>query len=346
MKEFIDMTKKIERKEVRISRFASLLSDAGFKAVLASPRNKKILTQLLNLVLPTNRQIAEIESHPDREVNGFTPFGKYSRVDVRCRDIEGRTFIVEMQREMHERFFQRCMWYGSNAYGSDLPVGAGYEDLSPVYVIAFLEQALPHKDETQWDSGRCVSCYQMTEKRTGEFAPDTIICIFVELGRFLKGEDELEGRFDRTCYVFKNSEKWEKDVPSKILDDEFTKELSRACEVENFPPETKLQYIRDMFTEMDYKAELKANYKNGFAAGEAQSEKKERMAAKKLLAAGVSAELVASCFGMSEKEITEFITPLINMPDFDRCKLYDVISSQMTSAWTTATRLFAASRKS
>lgn len=47
MKEFIDMTKKIERKEVRISRFASLLSDAGFKAVLASPRNKKILTQLL-----------------------------------------------------------------------------------------------------------------------------------------------------------------------------------------------------------------------------------------------------------------------------------------------------------
>lgn len=307
MKEFIDMTKKTERKEIRISRFASLLSDAGFKAVLASPRNKKILTQLLNLVLPTNRQIAEIESHPDREVNGFTPFGKYSRVDVRCRDIEGRTFIVEMQREMHERFFQRCMWYGSNAYGSDLPVGAGYEDLSPVYVIAFLEQALPHKDETQWDSGRCVSCYQMTEKRTGEFAPDTIICIFVELGRFLKGEDELEGRFDRTCYVFKNSEKWEKDVPSKILDDEFTKELSRACEVENFPPETKLQYIRDMFTEMDYKAELKANYKNGFAAGEAQSEEKERMAAKKLLAAGVSAELVASCFGMSEREITEFI---------------------------------------
>ena len=147
----------------------------------------------------------------------------------------------------------------------------------------------------------------MTEKRTGEFAPDTIICIFVELGRFLKGEDELEGRFDRTCYVFKNSEKWEKDVPSKILDDEFTKELSRACEVENFPPETKLQYIRDMFTEMDYKAELKANYKNGFAAGEAQSEKKERMAAKKLLAAGVSAELVASCFGMSEEEISKFI---------------------------------------
>lgn len=176
MKTLTAMTKKTEGKEARISRFASLLSDAGFKAVLASPRNKKLLTQLLNLVLPEDRQIAEIESYRDREVNGFTPFGKYSRVDVKCRDIEGRTFIVEMQREMHESFFQRCMWYGSNAYGSDLPVGAGYDDLSPVYVIAFLEQALPHVDETQRDFERCISCYQMTEKRTREFAPDTIIC--------------------------------------------------------------------------------------------------------------------------------------------------------------------------
>ena len=57
-------------------------------------------------------------------------------------------------------------------------------DLSLVYVIAFLEQALPHSDEALWDSDealwdseRCVSYYQMTEKRTGEFAPDTIICI-------------------------------------------------------------------------------------------------------------------------------------------------------------------------
>ena len=302
------MTKKTERKEARISRFASLLSDAGFKAVLASPRNKNILMQLLNLVLPGDRQIAEIESYSDREVNGFTPSGKYSRIDIRCRDIEGRTFIVEMQREMHECFFQRCMWYGSNAYGSDLPVGAGYDDLSPVYVIAFLEQALPHSDEAQWNSERCVSYYQMTEKRTGEFAPDTIICIFVELGRFLKGEEELDGRLDRACYVFKNSEKWEGDVPQKILDDEFTKELSRACEVENFPPETKLQYIRDMFTEMDYKAEMKANYKNGFADGEARGEARgERIkaidSATKLLAAGIPIETIASCVGLSVKEI-------------------------------------------
>ena len=48
----------------------------------------------------------------------------------------------------------------------------------------------------------------MTEKRTGEVAPETIMCIFVELGRFLKDQTELMDSFDKTCYVFKNSDKW------------------------------------------------------------------------------------------------------------------------------------------
>ncbi len=53
-------------------------------------------------------------------------------------------------------------------------------------------------------------------------------------------------------------------MPQEILDDDFTNELSRACEIENFPPDTKLQYIRDMFTEMDYQAEMEAKCLKGF----------------------------------------------------------------------------------
>ena len=157
-------------------------------------------------------------------------------------------------------------------------------------------------------------------KRTGEIAPDTIVCIFVELGRFLKGETELRERFDRMCYVFKNSEKWEDNVPQEILDDEFTNELSRACEVENFPPDTKLQYIRDMFTEMDYRAEMEAKYRKGFAAGKADGEARGRMAgvaegmekggaarsrdiAAAMLKQGLDTALIATCTGLSVGEV-------------------------------------------
>ncbi len=303
-------------RNIRLPRFASLLSDAGFKAILADRRNEEILRRLINLILPEDRQVVKIEEYEDREMDGFTPFSKSARVDVRCRDIHGRSFIVEMQRKMHESFIQRCIWYGAKAYGKDLTPGAEYSDLKPVYVIAFLEENLPHEDESLWDTDNFISCYQMIEKRTGEFAPDAIFCIFAELGRFRKDASLLESTLEKTCYVFKNSEKWESGVPQVILDDEFTSELSRACEVGNFPPDVKLKFVRDMFTEMDYKAETKAYFKDGFAAGEAEGIMKGKAegreegmregmrekaldTARKLLAAGIPAETVASCTGLS-----------------------------------------------
>mgnify|MGYP006913128795 FL=1 len=39
---------------MKIPKFASLLSDSGFKAVLAEPRNKEVLQQLINLILPAS----------------------------------------------------------------------------------------------------------------------------------------------------------------------------------------------------------------------------------------------------------------------------------------------------
>ena len=296
-------------RNMRIPKFASLLTDAGFKAILAAPRNEEILRQLINLILPEDRQVVKIEEYEDREMDGFTPFSKSARVDVRCRDIHGRTFIVEMQRKMHDSFIQRCIWYGAKAYGKDLAPGAEYSDLKPVYVIAFLEEMLPHDDERLWDTDNFISCYQMTEKRTGEFAPDAIFCTFVELGRFKKEPALLESTLEKTCYVFKNSERWDDGaVPEKILEDKFTEQLAKACVVENFPPDVKLNFVRDMFTEMDYKAEVKAYFKDGFAAGIAEGmaegmKKKALDTARKLLAAGIQAEIVASCTGLSSDEV-------------------------------------------
>ena len=300
------MTKIYENKEMRIPKYASLLSDAGFKAVLASPRNKNVLKRLLNLVLPEDRRIIEIESYEDREINGFTPFSKYARVDIRCRDIEGRSFIVEMQREMHKTFFERCIWYASKSYEREVMPGEEYGSLKPVFIVAFLEERFEHENESLWNSEHCVSCYQMIEKRTGEFAPDTIMCIFVELGRFLKDGNELSDSFDKACFVFKNSEKWDNDAPAEVMDDALASELTQACEVANFPPDVKLNYVRDMFTEMDYHAEMNEAYRrgdiHGFANGRAEGIAETAV---NLLAAGIPIATISSCTGLSAEEINK-----------------------------------------
>lgn len=47
------------KQKIKPPKFANLLSDSGFKAVLMSPRNKNLLKELLNLVLPEDRKIEE-----------------------------------------------------------------------------------------------------------------------------------------------------------------------------------------------------------------------------------------------------------------------------------------------
>ena len=74
--------------------------------------------------------------------------------------------------------------------------------------------------------------------------------------------------------------------------------------MENFPPDTKLNYIKEMFTEMDYKAEIKAYYKDGFAAGQVEGRMEEKKeTAKNLFGAGVAPETIASCTGLSLEEV-------------------------------------------
>ena len=298
--------------EKKLPEYASVLDDAGFKAVIGSEHNKELLRQLINLILPEDRYVVEIEHFENREADGFTPVTRSLRVDVRVKDVHGRTFIVEMQQKMHEAFVERCIWYGAKAYGYDLPTGSTYEDLRPVYVIAFLKGKIQHEDESLWNENHFISCYQMREKSTGEFAPDAIFCIFVELGRFHKDESLLKTTLDKTCYLFQNSKKWKGEVPKAVSDDDFTKQMADACRVANFPPDVKLNYVKEMFTEMDYKAEIKAYYTDGVKDGikegiEKGIEKgKEEMAleaAKKLIASGVSMEIVADCVGLSVDKI-------------------------------------------
>lgn len=126
----------------------------------------------------------------------------------------------------------------------------------------------------------------------------------------------MRGTLDKTCYVFKNVGKWKDNVPQEVLSDRLTDELTKACEVASFPEETKLSYIRDMFTEMDYRAEIKAYFDDGMEKGiekgmEKGMEKgvakgiaKEKMAAAtRMLSRGLSAELVADCTGLSIDEV-------------------------------------------
>ncbi|MCI5483015.1 MAG: Rpn family recombination-promoting nuclease/putative transposase [Bacteroidales bacterium] len=221
--------------------FVDLLSDAGFKLVYANPENKSLLINLLNIVLPEFVRVSDIVEYRDREQTPESIFGKKTILDLVCKDSAGNIFSIEVQRKIDSEFGKRCVYYASGQYHSQLQRGQGYEELHPVFEIAFLEEQVPHKDEEYWNTDNIISRYHIAEMSTGERLDSTFFIIFAELGRFTKRAEECVTVKDRLFYWFKHASEL-KDAPMWAEEPELSA-LMTATQIAAFPPEKKETYI-------------------------------------------------------------------------------------------------------
>ena len=111
-------------------RYLDPKADLTFKHVFGE--HPDLVISLLNALLPLNprHEIREIEYLP-AELVPENPLRKNSIVDVRCRDAEGRQFIVEMQMIWSPEFRQRVLFNASKAYVRQIDTGQEYELLQP-----------------------------------------------------------------------------------------------------------------------------------------------------------------------------------------------------------------------
>lgn len=107
-------------------------ADLTFKRIFGE--HPDLVISLLNALLPlkVGEEITEIEYLPS-ELVPDNPLRKFSIVDVRCRDMQGRHFLVEMQMLWSPEFRQRVLFNASKAYVRQLDTGEGYGLLQPVY---------------------------------------------------------------------------------------------------------------------------------------------------------------------------------------------------------------------
>ena len=305
-------------------RYVDLTLDAGFKAVFADKSNKALLIGLLNVLLPPEAKVEDIIEYLDRESVPEFLNSKTTRMDLVCRGEDKRTFIVEMQREPENAFFERCVYYGAGVYHTGLVRGKTYkDDLKPVYIVGILNYSLPHEDESLWDSDNIVSCYRFIESRTGEVAPDTILCIFAELERFTKSAAECRDDRDALFWLFRHSGVME-ELPEELSHSSLAEGVTDACEIASFSADKRILYENDMITELDlalrYDYALDKGRAEGLAEGEAIGEARgkveglaegkaeEKFAiAKRMLKAGLPMDVIAECSGLSEDEVRTLI---------------------------------------
>ena len=296
--------------------FVDLTFDASFKIIFADKANKKLLIGLLNTILPEEAHVVDIAQYLDREQNPDTQKGKKTQLDVICEGDDGRRFLVEFQRSPDSYFFQRCVFYGAGAYHIALDSGKMYESLHPVYVVSLLNYKRPqHNNSQYWDTDHIISHYVFREKRTGEFAPPTISVTFVELGRFTKSEDECVSDRDKLFYIFKHSGLF-KEMPQEFKGKPFLGELLEACEIAAFPKDKKLLYNTEIMNEIDILSQRKYAQELGFEEGRLAGEQAGRevglqegieKVAKNMLSAGIPADTVASCTGLTTEELKELL---------------------------------------
>ena len=112
-------------------------ADLTFKKVFGE--HKELLISFLNalLPLPEDKEIVELEYLPS-ELVPVNPDKKDTIVDVRCKDKDGRQFIVEMQMYWTNAFKQRALLNTCKAYSLPADRGEKYSELKPVYTLSLV----------------------------------------------------------------------------------------------------------------------------------------------------------------------------------------------------------------
>ena len=326
-------------------------ADLTFKKVFGE--HPELVKSLLNALLPFKSEEEEITSvtYLTPEMVPQTPTRKYSIVDVRCEDAQGRQFIVEMQMVWSAEFKQRVLFNASKAYVKQLNRGEDYSLLKPVYSLNLVNEVFePELDDYY-------HYYHLVHEEHTEKVIDGLHLVFVELPKFTPHtftEKKMQVLWLR--YLTEIDENT-KEIPAELL---ANPEIAKAVsEIEESAYTEKELLGYDEFWDMvsvektlagrlerlakangDAEEKLKATSsqleatsnllkaaeeqrkaaeEQRKAAEEQRKEAEEQLkraneekmqSAKKLLQAGVSADIVASTLNLSMDEIEKIVQSL------------------------------------
>ena len=278
-----------------VGRYVDLLTNSGFKAVFGDRDNKDVVMSVINALLHPHRHVTDIEYAPT-EYQGRLIKNKEFRYDFMCKGTDGVAFIVEVQCYPEAYWFQRCVSYASRAYDRQNVRGGGY-DVPPVYLIGLMGTDIPHREPDKWDD-RFVSEYTFREKFTGELLDETIIITFAELARFGKRCEDCRTDTDKMMYILKNMGNL-RNRPLWLQREIYTK-IFEACEIARFNEEKLIKYEKDMYDERRLYGELEAARDEGMEKGR---EEGKLDAARKMLAAGIDAKVIADALDIPVEDI-------------------------------------------
>ena len=230
-------------------KYADLLNDDVFKLVFGRESTKDVMIEFLNQVIP-DRTIEDLE-FIDKEMHPIERDLKGSVYDMCCKTDDGSRIIVEVQRRKQPFYPERALYYSTFQIQRQVESGAEYYDFLPVYVVSILNFMMNNDSE----SNAVRTAYRLYEETSHRLLTDRVTFIFIELPKFKKTIDELDGNILEGMYFcFKNMSAL-KDRP-QVLDHQIFEKIFEVSELYNMDQDLREKVIHKMTTERDLRNQM------------------------------------------------------------------------------------------
>ena len=252
-------------------KYIDLMVDWSFKKIFGTEVNKDILIEFLKVIFP-QYAISDITYVPTEQL-GIMEDDRKAIFDVLCRTVDGKTFLVEMQRGYQKHFFERALFYtsfpimkqGKKALAEEARGNRPWDfSLDGVFFLGILN--FKYEDDEMTEHR-----YRLLEATSKKLMTDKLEFVFVEVEKFDKSEDELETDLDKWLYLLKNMSNLLKR-PERLRDRIFTK-LFDVAELAQLDDEDRINYIKAMNTERDTYNQLEYARESGREEGREEGHK-------------------------------------------------------------------------
>ena len=216
--------------------------DFLFKKIFGE--NKELVISFLNSLLPLEegQEILTIEYLSPEQVPN-TVLGKNSIVDVRCKDNNGRTFIVEMQSEWTNIFRKRLLVNGSKAIVMQMDKkfaedkAKHFIELQPVYVLAIVNGRFSKGKD--W-----YHHLQIIDYKNPDVVIDGLDFVLVELPNFTRDTWTYTHKQLAVLWLrfLKEIDGWHDDLPEEFVSNQLIYSAIKICEKAAFTPEELYAY--------------------------------------------------------------------------------------------------------
>jgi len=227
--------------------------------------------------------------------------GHHSIVDVRCKDQQGRQFVVEMQLHWSDSFRRRVILNAAKAIVREAEKAQSYNLLQPVYSLNLVNEGLSLGDA---DPDEFYHDYAIVNVEHSDRIIEGLRFVFIDLKKF-KPKTIAERKMAVLWLRFLTEiDESTQEVPVELLENMETRKALEIVEKSAYTEGQLLAYDDFWLSVVDEKVIVEDALKKGMAEGRAEGKAETNIEnARKMKAKGYAIPDIAEITGLTEEEI-------------------------------------------